>query len=231
MTHTCTLTIDGREVRAPAGATILEAAGRAGIAIPTMCFLEGRPPQTSCMVCVVKIEGRAHLAPACATRIEEGMAVANDTDEVREARRTAIELLLSDHVGDCVAPCHGLCPAQMEIPLMLAQIAAGNLRGAIATIKRDIALPAVLGRICPAPCEKGCRRGTRDAPVAICLLKRHAADVDLASETPYLPERRAATGKHVAVVGAGPSTPAKYLFRVKLFFPQLIFPYPNRFFH
>ncbi len=88
---------------------------------------------------------------------------------------------------------------------MLRQIAAGQFREAIATVKRDIALPAVLGRICPAPCEKTCRRGDLDAAVSICLLKRLVADVDLASSEPYSPPCEAASGKRVAIVGAGPT--------------------------
>jgi NADPH-dependent glutamate synthase beta subunit-like oxidoreductase len=93
----------------------------------------------------------------------------------------------------------------MDIPAMLRQIAAGDLHAAIATIKRDIALPAVLGRICPAPCEKICRRGQLDQPVSICLLKRFAADADFVSSKPYDPPCSAASGKHVAIVGAGPT--------------------------
>jgi ferredoxin len=79
------------------------------------------------------------------------------------------------------------------------------MRGAIETVKADIALPAVLGRICPAPCEKGCRRAQHDAAVTICLLKRHVADVDLASGNPYMPPRGQRSDKTVAIVGAGPT--------------------------
>jgi NADPH-dependent glutamate synthase beta subunit-like oxidoreductase len=93
----------------------------------------------------------------------------------------------------------------MDIPTMLRQIAAGELREAIATVKRDIALPATLGRICPAPCEKVCRRADHDGAVSICLLKRLAADADLASGDPYLPACKPSTGKRVAIVGAGPT--------------------------
>jgi len=85
----------------------------------------------------------------------------------------------------------------MNIPLMIRQIAAGRLADAIVTVKKDIALPAVLGRICPKPCEKTCRRAEADQAVAICLLKRYVADVDLQSPAPYLPECR--------IVGAGPA--------------------------
>lgn len=199
------LTIDNQTVEVPAGETILAAAARLGIEIPTLCYLEGCNASTSCMVCVVKIKGRESLVPACATPAQGGMIVESETDEVRVARRTALELLLSDHLGDCLAPCHSICPARMNIPQMIRQIAAGKLRDAIQTVKKDIALPAVLGRICPAPCEKGCRRREQDDPLAICLLKRYAADVDLASGAPYLPDCRPATGKKVAILGAGPA--------------------------
>jgi len=199
------LRIDQREIEVPPGTTVLEAARRLGIEIPTLCYLEGYRPSTSCLVCMVKICGSNRLAPSCGTVAEEGMEIESETEEVHRVRRSALELLLSDHLGDCLAPCHFACPAHMDIPQMLRQIAAGQMREAIATVKRDIALPAVLGRICPAPCEKACRRGAADGPVAICLLKRLVADVDLASGDPYLPSCRPATGKRVAIVGAGPT--------------------------
>ena len=197
--------IDDREVEVDAGCTILDAARKLGIEIPTLCFLEGWRAGTSCMVCLVKLKGQADLVPACATEAVDGMEVESETEEVRDARRISLELLLGDHLGDCEAPCHLTCPAHMNVPRMLRQIAAGKLHDAIVTVKKDIPLPAVLGRICPAPCEKACRRGSRDEPVAICLLKRYPADVDLASQAPYLPQRKADTGKRVAIVGAGPA--------------------------
>ena len=199
------LVIDNQEVEVPPGSSVLDAARRLGIDIPTLCYLEGQTPLTSCMVCVVKVNGRDALVPSCATRAEEGMVVESETDEVREQRRCALELLLSDHLGDCEAPCQTACPAHMDIPRMIRHIAAGQVREALITIKQDIALPATLGRICPAPCEKACRRGQADAPLSICLLKRYAADADLASAEPYVPPRKDATGKRVAIVGAGPA--------------------------
>jgi NADPH-dependent 2,4-dienoyl-CoA reductase/sulfur reductase-like enzyme len=197
------LTIDGRDVEVPEGATLLGAARALGIDVPTLCFVEGRAPSTSCMACLVKVGGK--LVPSCATAARDGLAVESETDEVRDARRAAIELLLSDHAGDCIAPCQLTCPARMDIPLMTRLIAAGRMRKALVTIKETIAFPAVLGRVCPAPCEKACRRGRVDAPVSICLLKRRAADADLASGEPWLPDRKPATDKRVAVVGAGPA--------------------------
>ena len=199
------LTIDNRQVQVPDGATVLDAANKLGIEIPTLCFLAGLEPITSCMVCVVRIEGHVSLQPACAVPAAEGMRVVSDSDEVHHARRTALELLLSEHLGDCEAPCHSSCPAHMDIPLMIRHIAAGRLAEAAVVVKADIALPAVLGRICPAPCEKACRRHFHDAALAICLLKRYVADVDLASDRPYLPACKADTGRRVAVIGSGPA--------------------------
>ena len=199
------LTIDNREVEVPNGATILDAAVKLGIDIPTMCFLKDYQPSTSCMVCVVKVDGRDVLLPACGTIAQDGMLVESDCEEVHQARKTALELLLSDHVGDCLGPCHTICPAQMNIPLMIRQIATGKLRDAIETVKKDIALPAVLGRICPKPCERGCRRAAIDEAVSICLLKRYVADIDLESAKPYSPTCKPVQDKHVAIVGAGPA--------------------------
>ncbi|MHC4741967.1 MAG: FAD-dependent oxidoreductase [Planctomycetota bacterium] len=199
------LTIDNREIEFPEGATILDAAEKLGIEIPTLCFLKTCEPSTSCMVCVVKVEGAPSLVPACATIATDGMQVESDSPQVLDARKAALELLLSDHLGDCMGPCHMTCPARMDIPLMIRQIAAGNLISAILTVKKDIALPAALGRICPAPCEKQCRRAAHDKAVSICLLKRYVADVDLQSENPYLPQCQPSRGKKVAIIGAGPA--------------------------
>jgi len=203
------LVIDHREMEVPDGGTILDAARKLGLEIPTLCHLDGCRPSTSCMVCVVKVKaaggGQDRLVPSCGALAEDGMQIESETEEVRQARTAALELLLSDHLGDCIAPCQRTCPARMDIPSMVRQIAAGNLRDAIVTVKRDIALPAVLGRICPEVCEHRCRRGQIDDPVAICLLKRHVADVDLASSDPYVPPCKPATGKKVAIVGAGPA--------------------------
>lgn len=199
------ITIDGREVQVEAGATILDAAEKLGIAIPTMCHFKGHEATTSCMVCVVKVAGLGSLVPACGTLVRDGMQVESESEPVLEARKAALELLLSDHIGDCVGPCQMGCPARMDIPLMIRQIAAGQLQDAIATIKRDIPLPATLGRICPAPCEKVCRRKQHDEAVSICLLKRHVADVDLQSSMPYSPTVSPKRDKRVAIIGAGPA--------------------------
>jgi ferredoxin len=93
----------------------------------------------------------------------------------------------------------------MNIPLMIRQIKAEEFDAALRTVKQNIALPAVLGRICPAPCERGCNRKYHDGTISICLLKRFVADVDLESGTPFIPIIKDKSGKKVAIFGAGPA--------------------------
>src|ERR1051326_2772860 len=170
------ITIDGRTVEVSPGDSVLAAARKLGIDIPTLCYLEKCGPQNSCLVCLVKINGK--LVPSCGTKATPGMSVESETAEVHEARRTALELLFSDHVGDCLSPCHRLCPLGMNIPLMLRQIEAGNLDEATRTVRDALPMPAVLGRLCHHPCEQGCRRGTWDDPAAIRDLERFVSDWD-----------------------------------------------------
>jgi ferredoxin len=202
---TVKITINDKDITVPADSSILEAAKKQNISIPTLCYLNGYERFTSCMVCVVYEANEDRLLPACSAIVSEGMQISTENDLVREARKDALDFLLSEHVGDCDAPCRRACPAGMNIPLMIRQIGDGRLEEAIQTVKKDIPLPAILGRICPAPCEKGCHRHSYDAPVSICLLKRYVADVDLAQEFPYRPALQKNSKKKTAVIGAGPT--------------------------
>jgi NADPH-dependent glutamate synthase beta subunit-like oxidoreductase/ferredoxin len=210
-----TLTIDGRQTQVERGATILEAARQLGIEIPTLCHRDGVRPIGSCFLCAVAVEGRRTLVPSCTAPAEDGMAVTTDSEDIRAARRTALELLLSDHVGDCEAPCTVACPASLDIPNMLRHIKAGEDRRAIALIKQTIPLAGAFGRICPRFCERVCRRRELDEPIAICAMKRFPADADCEATEAYCPPRQEATGKSVAVIGAGPAglTAAFFLLR------------------
>jgi len=199
------LKIDNREVKADEGSTLISVIRESGTEVPSMCYLEDLDHFTSCMVCVVKERESGKMIPSCSRKVEEGMDIITLDEEVREARKTALDLMLSEHVGDCEAPCQVTCPAHMDIPLMNRLLAQGKFREALRVVMKDIALPAVLGRICPAPCEGACRRKPMDGAVSICLLKRYAGDHDLEQETPWNTERATSTGKKVAVVGAGPA--------------------------
>lgn len=92
---TIELTIDGRKVAVPDGATLLEAARSAGIETPTLCFLETLTPVNVCRICVVEVEGSRALVPACSRKAEAGMAVKTDSERVRLSRRLVLELLAS----------------------------------------------------------------------------------------------------------------------------------------
>ncbi len=197
--------INQTPIEVPEGTTLLQAARQLDIDIPTLCYLEGLPHFTSCMLCLVKDVESDKLVASCSMPVAEGMVVETDSEEVHAARKTALELLMSDHVGDCIAPCERTCPAHMNIPLMNKHIEAGRDREALVTVKQHIALPAVLGRICAAPCENNCYRSRIDGAVSICALKCYVADQDLASGSPYLPARKTPSGKRVAIIGSGPT--------------------------
>ncbi len=198
------LTIDGRGVSAAPGQTILEAARQHGIRIPTLCFHKALESTGSCWICIVEIKGKNRFIPACSTRVSEGMVIETSNAELDAMRRQSLERIIAQHCGDCLAPCELACPAGCDIPEFVAAIAKGDEREAIGIIRQTIPLPGILGRVCPAPCEEACRRHGVDEPVSICALKRFAADQEMADGS-ELPERKPASGKRVAIVGAGPA--------------------------
>jgi len=199
-----TLTIDGKQVAVAEGTMLLEAAAQVGIVIPTLCHAPGLRPLTSCMLCVVEETRSGSMLPACAAAAAEGMVVETLNDEIRAARREILELLLSEHAGDCEAPCRRTCPAAMNIPLMLRHVARDDVGAAARVCLDDLVLPATLGWVCSAPCEKACRRAAHDEAIAIRDLHRQAAQVALSQGLLPLPGAPD-TGKRIAVIGAGPA--------------------------
>lgn len=95
------LTIDTREVVVQEGTSVLNAARQAGIRIPSLCYLEGVHVVGGCRVCLVEVEGAKALQASCSMPVSEGLKIRTSTPKVRAARRTVMELLLSDHDGDC----------------------------------------------------------------------------------------------------------------------------------
>lgn len=197
------LNINGKEVTGVAGQTILEVARENDIFIPTLCYDERTKIYGSCGLCMCEVEGNPKLCKACATEIAPGMVIRTNTERVIESRKTNLELLLSNHTGDCRPPCVLACPGQTDCQGYVGLIANGEYEKALELIKDKIPLPASLGRVCPHPCEEACRRGLVDEPVSIQQLKRFAADVDLEGDV-FVPECEEATGKSVAVIGGGP---------------------------
>jgi NADPH-dependent glutamate synthase beta subunit-like oxidoreductase len=206
------LKINNQEIQVPEGTSVMKAAQAMGIDVPNMCWHDELEHFTSCMLCLVKDKSNDKLFPSCSVKATEGLVIETDDAEIKEARQTALELLLSEHVGDCEAPCQIACPAHMNIPKMNRLIAAGKFDESLAVVKRDIALPAVLGYICPAPCEGVCHRKTVDEPISICLLKRYVGDEGAEPEIIPAPK----TGKNVAIIGAGPAgLAAAYYLQIK----------------
>ncbi|MFP4460322.1 MAG: FAD-dependent oxidoreductase [Candidatus Zixiibacteriota bacterium] len=196
-----TLKIDNKEVTVDQGSTILQAATEAGIVIPTLCYNEKISKTTSCFVCVVKDAKNGRYIPSCSAKAAEGMEIEASSDAVKDMRKTALELLLSEHIGDCEAPCTIACPAHAKVEEYVRAGKSGDFRKALEIIKMRIPLPMSIGRVCPRFCEKDCRRNVDDLPVAINDFKRTAADLEYEN---YMEPMEGLGDKKVAIVGAGP---------------------------
>jgi ferredoxin len=170
------LEIDGKPVEVPAGTRVIQAAKQIGIHIPTMCYMEGLEPFTSCMICMVKDEGKKKLVPGCSALVEEGMRITTEDEEVKRSRKFTLELLFSDHVGDCEAPCHRVCKSHINIPLMIRHIQEDDMKGAVEVLRSAAGLTTLPCHGCEGTCEPGCRRGKAEAPVAIRNLVRYVHD-------------------------------------------------------
>ena len=194
--------LDGKAVTAEAGQTIMDAARANGINIPGLCGDPRISKTTSCFVCVVKDKKTGKFLPSCSARPTPGQEIEVTTPEVLDMRRTALELLLSEHNGDCEAPCTIACPAHAKVEEYVRAIANGEFEKGLAIIMDRIPMPMSVGRVCPRFCEKQCRRNIDGKPVAINEFKRYAADLCFDSFTENLPE---SCGKKVAVVGGGPA--------------------------
>jgi formate dehydrogenase major subunit len=199
------LTINNIPITAFSGQTILEVAKANDIFIPTLCHDERVKPFGSCLICRIEVEGARGNMLACATPVTEGMIVRTESDGISSARKMCLELLVSQHYGDCIAPCSLACPAQIDVQAYIAHIANGQYQEAIKVIKEKNPLPVVCGRVCTRPCEDECRRNIVDERVGIDYMKRFASDFDLNSKAPVRPITMAKTGKKVAIIGAGPS--------------------------
>ena len=165
------LNIDGKEVYGLPGQTILDVCKENDIFIPTLCYDERTEIYGACGLCMVEMEGNPKLWKACATEIAPDMIIHTNTPRVIESRKTNLELLLSNHKGDCRPPCMLACPAGTDCQGYVGLIANGQYEEAIKLIRENIPLPGSIGRVCPHPCETACRRGMVDEPIAIATLR------------------------------------------------------------
>jgi len=138
---TINLTINGYNVTVPVGTSVLNAAKMVNIEIPTLCYLDLHDIKivnrtASCRVCLVEIEGRRNLAPSCSTEVMEGMVVKTNTIRAIKARRTMVELLLSDHPTDCL-----VCEknTQCQLQLIAAELGVRKIKykGSMSNYKKD----------------------------------------------------------------------------------------------
>ena len=194
------LTVDGRQLTAREGETVLDVARREGIDIPALCHQEGMAAWGACRLCMVEVEGLDKLQAACTTWVKDGQVVKTDTKRVRARRESYLKMYLSDHNAYCEAPCSHACPTHIDIPAYMAALASGDAAGAASIVRDELPFPGILGRVCPRYCEPVCRRGDVDEPIAICALHRAAADHSDTLLVPGVP-----TGRRVAVIGAGPA--------------------------
>ncbi len=200
-----TVHLDGQAFEARPGETVLALARRVGLGerVATLCFDPRLPPNGSCFLCIVEVEGVARLLPSCATPVSDGMKVTLRSERVVDARRIALELLLSNHDADCEGPCREGCPAGIDIQGYLKLVAQERFEEAWRLIRKNNPLVAVCGRVCVRRCEEVCRRELLEAPVGINHLKRVASEWVL--ENPVVDPPGPANGHRVAVVGAGPA--------------------------
>lgn len=202
--NTIEVTINGTKIQTTPDKTILEVVREHNLDdIPTLCHDERIEPFGSCFLCVVEVEGVNRLLPSCATKVTDGMVIQTDNDRIRSSRKTALELLLSNHYADCIGPCVDNCPAHVDAQGYIALISMGKYEEALALVKEQNPLPMSIGRVCVRNCEDACHRQKVDESVAINFLKRFVADVD--AEHHWTPQPEPSKGKKVAVVGGGPS--------------------------
>ena len=199
------LIIDDVPVRVPAGTTILEAAKTAGIDIPNLCYLKELGPYGACGVCVVEVENCPKMLRACSAKVAPGMVVHTKSEKALATRKLALELLMGDHDGDCQGPCKLNCPAHTDCQKYVKEIAEGRFADAVATVKETFPLPAAIGRVCPHPCEKACRRNLVEQPISIAQLKYFAADQVRKDGNEHPIKVAAPTGKKVGIIGGGPA--------------------------
>ena len=139
---TVTLTINGAEIIAEAGLTILEVARRSDINIPTLCHVQGKPAENPCQMCVVEIEGQKGLIHSCVGLARDGMVISTDSATISAHRLERLAILAETHFGDCKAPCNLTCPGQINvqgyIALDIDLTGTGKITGSLTITKMSL---------------------------------------------------------------------------------------------
>ncbi len=201
---TITIEINGKEIEARPGQTVLEVVEEHKLdTIPTLCHSPNLKPYASCFLCVVELEGKPNLVPSCATPVFPGMKVVTRNERIEKSRKTALELLLSNHYADCVSPCMEGCPAGVDVQGYLALANMGDFKKAADLIRETNPLPGICGRVCVRKCEVVCRRIDIDTSVAINDVKRYITDSPGVYDDD--PVRAPSRGQSVGIVGGGPA--------------------------
>jgi len=167
--------LDNQECEVLGGETLMVAAQRKGLFIPSLCYAEGAVHKASCMVCVVKNTSNGQIIPSCTTYPEEGMQIETENEEIRNIRKMSLELLLSDHRADCEAPCSQVCPKGLDVEQVLNYYDLAKYEDAHRLISEAFSLHEIGCDVCKAPCEKACRRGTIDRAVSIRAIIKEVA--------------------------------------------------------
>lgn len=202
---TVTLNINGNQVVAEKGLTILEVAKRSDISIPTLCHIKGKPSDNPCEICVVEVEGNDGLMRSCVSLAKDGMSIQTDSEAVIAHRQERLAILSETHFGDCKAPCNLTCPGQINVQGYIAHVARGEYEEALRLVMERNPVPFSVGRVCPRFCETRCRRILIDEPVSINHLKRFVADWCMSHEIDLKISKDKPTGKRIAVIGGGPA--------------------------
>ncbi len=202
---TVTLNINGNEIVAEEGLTILDVAKRSDIRIPTLCYVKDKPTDNPCNICVVEVEGREGLVRSCETLALNGMSIQTETDTIIAHRQERLAIISETHFGDCKAPCNLTCPGQINVQGYIAHVARGEYEEALRVVMERNPVPFSVGRVCPRFCETRCRRLLIDEPVSINHLKRFVADWCMTHEIDLKISKDKPTGKRIAVIGGGPA--------------------------
>ncbi|MCJ8500203.1 FAD-dependent oxidoreductase [Desulfatitalea alkaliphila] len=194
---------------------LVEAGRHLNIEMLTMATVEGIDGEPGAFTVQVREQPRFVDMEKCTACGECAkvcpIEVPNRFDEGLQARKAAYKLYPQAMPGAFAiekkgtAPCKATCPANVGVQGWIALMNQGNYRDAIALFKEAHPFPGVCGRVCHHPCEGACTRAKVDQPLDIMHLHRYLADIDMGSETRYLPEKKAAKNQKVAVIGSGPA--------------------------